>query len=474
MPHILIVEDETIIRSALRRLLERNQYEVSEAGSVQEAQERFSIPAFDLIVSDLRLPGAPGTELIRLAEGTPVLIMTSYASLRSAVDSMKMGAVDYIAKPFDHDEMLQTVARILNDHQQAASAPASPGNRAPTGNTVTSGDAGNSEIGIIGRCGPMQDLFTKIRKVAPTDSNVLIQGESGTGKELVARALHNLSRRAKATMISVNCAAIPETLIESELFGHEKGAFTGASAGRAGLVEAADGGTLFLDEIGELPLEAQARLLRVLQEGEIRRVGSTQSQKVDVRLIAATHRDLKTLAKNGQFREDLYYRLHVIALKLPPLRERGSDVLEIARAFLARQGERMGSDDLHFSREAEQAVRLYTWPGNVRELENAIERAAILSESSEISAELLGIDIEIDSLEDDFEEPCASLGGAASNSNEPTEDLSLEDYFQHFVLEHQDHMTETELARKLGISRKCLWERRQRLGIPRRKSSATG
>jgi DNA-binding NtrC family response regulator len=470
MSHILIVEDETIIRSALRRLLERNQYQVSEAGSVQEAQERYSIPGFDLIVSDLRLPGAPGTELIRLAEGTPVLIMTSYASLRSAVDSMKMGAVDYIAKPFDHDEMLQTVARIINDREHAAAAPARAGGNnpsAPAGN----GDTG---IGIIGRCGPMQDLFGKIRKVAPTDSNVLIQGESGTGKELVARALHNLSRRAKAPMISVNCAAIPETLIESELFGHEKGAFTGASAGRAGLVEAADGGTLFLDEIGELPLEAQARLLRVLQEGEIRRVGSTQSQKVDVRLIAATHRDLKTLAKNGQFREDLYYRLHVIALKLPPLRERGADVLEIAEAFLARQGERMGNDQLHFSREAEQAVRHYSWPGNVRELENAIERAAILSESEEISAELLGIDIELDNLDDDFDDGCTPLGDVVSSGNEPTEDLSLEDYFQHFVLEHQDHMTETELARKLGISRKCLWERRQRLGIPRRKSSVTG
>ncbi|EKM95488.1 two-component response regulator [Stutzerimonas degradans] len=467
MSHILIVEDETIIRSALRRLLERNQYEVSEAGSVQEAQERFSIPGFDLIVSDLRLPGAPGTELIKLAEGTPVLIMTSYASLRSAVDSMKMGAVDYIAKPFDHDEMLQTVARILHDRQERASATAA----APSPATTSTPASARGDIGIIGHCPPMQDLFGKIRKVAPTDSNVLIQGESGTGKELVARALHNLSHRAKAPMISVNCAAIPETLIESELFGHEKGAFTGASAGRAGLVEAADGGTLFLDEIGELPLEAQARLLRVLQEGEIRRVGSVQSQKVDVRLIAATHRDLKTLAKTGQFREDLYYRLHVIALKLPPLRERGSDVLEIARAFLARQCQRMGNDSMHFSRDAEQAIRHYSWPGNVRELENAIERAAILSESAEIDATLLGIDIELDGLDDEFDEPCTSL--LSAGGNEPTEDLSLEDYFQHFVLEHQDHMTETELARKLGISRKCLWERRQRLGIPRRKSSTT-
>ncbi|MBN6716759.1 sigma-54-dependent transcriptional regulator [Pseudomonas capsici] len=472
MPHILIVEDETIIRSALRRLLERNQYEVSEAGSVPEAQERFNIPSFDLIVSDLRLPGAPGTELIKLGEGKPVLIMTSYASLRSAVDSMKMGAVDYIAKPFDHDEMLQAVARILRDRQTSTSQQAERSAPAKA-NTADKGAAQNGEIGIIGSCPPMLDLYSKIRKVAPTDSNVLVQGESGTGKELVARALHNLSRRAKAPMISVNCAAIPESLIESELFGHEKGAFTGASAGRAGLVEAADGGTLFLDEIGELPLEAQARLLRVLQEGEIRRVGSVQSQKVDVRLIAATHRDLKTLAKNGEFREDLYYRLHVIALKLPALRERGNDVLEIARAFLTRQSARAGRNDLKFAPDAEQAIRHYSWPGNVRELENAVERSVILCESPEISADLLGIDIELDGLNDDEYMGLAPLPVSTNSTNsEPSEDLSLEDYFQHFVLEHQDHMTETELARKLGVSRKCLWERRQRLGIPRRKGVA--
>lgn len=248
MAHILIVEDETIIRSALRRLLERNQYQVSEAGSVQEAQERYTIPSFDMVVSDLRLPGAPGTELIKLAEGIPVLIMTSYASLRSAVDSMKMGAVDYIAKPFDHDEMLQAVARILKDRQENRSAaPVSANGGKAGGERGASPAVADGEIGIIGSCAPMQELYSKIRKVAPTDSTVLIQGESGTGKELVARALHNLSKRAKAPLISVNCAAIPETLIESELFGHEKGAFTGASAGRAGLVEAADGGTLFLD-----------------------------------------------------------------------------------------------------------------------------------------------------------------------------------------------------------------------------------
>ncbi|TWI50876.1 DNA-binding NtrC family response regulator [Pseudomonas duriflava] len=470
MAHILIVEDETIIRSALRRLLERNQFRVSEAGSVQEAQERYDIPSFDLIISDLRLPGAPGTELIDLAAGKPVLIMTSYASLRSAVDSMRQGAVDYIAKPFDHDEMLQAIARILVEREQTQTS-----SEPRTASRSEGTPVADSDIGIIGSCAPMQDLYGKIRKVAPTDSTVLIQGESGTGKELVARALHNLSRRVKAPLISVNCAAIPETLIESELFGHEKGAFTGASASRTGLVEAADGGTLFLDEIGELPLEAQARLLRVLQEGEIRRVGSVQSQKVNVRLIAATHRDLKSLAKVGQFREDLYYRLNVIALRLPPLRERGNDVLEIARVFLARQANRMGRDPMYFSQDAELTIRHYSWPGNVRELENAIERAVILSEKQEIEPDLLGIDIELEDLDlgNHFLEPLDSPLGGANDGHEPTEDLSLEDYFQHFVLEHQDHMTETELARKLGISRKCLWERRQRLGIPRRKTGAT-
>ena len=462
MPHILVVEDEAIIRSALRRLLERNQYQVSEAGSVQEALERHRLADFDLVVSDLRLPGAPGTELVKHAEGRPVLIMTSYASLRSAVDTMRMGAVDYIAKPFDHDEMLQAIARILRDRAQALEAPP------PATPAAEAGEAHDDDLGIIGRCEPMKTLFGKIRKVAPTDSNVLILGESGTGKELVARALHNLSRRARAPMISVNCAAIPETLIESELFGHEKGAFTGANAGRTGLVEAADGGTLFLDEIGELPLEAQARLLRVLQEGEIRRVGSVQSQKVDVRLIAATHRDLKALARSGQFREDLYYRLNVISLALPPLRERDGDVLDIADAFLRRQSERLGGDTLHFSPEARQAILRYSWPGNVRELENAVERAAILCEKPLIGVEHLGLDIELDDIAED--ERAAALPPAR---HEPTEDLSLEDYFQHFVLEHQDHMTETELARKLGISRKCLWERRQRLGIPRRRGGNT-
>src|SRR5690606_7946990 len=235
-------------------------------GAVHEAVEQHDLNQFDLIIRDLRLPGEPGNELIRRAPDTPVLIMTSYASLRSAVDSMKLGAVDYIAKPSDHDEMLQAVARIIETGKRPR-APAAAEPRAQRS------EPADKDMGIIGASPSMQTLFKRIRKVAPTMSTVLIQGESGTGKELVARALHENSPRAQAPMISVNCAAIPETLIESELFGHEKGAFTGAVAGRTGLVEAANGGTLFLDEIGELPLEAQARLLRVLQESEIRRVG---------------------------------------------------------------------------------------------------------------------------------------------------------------------------------------------------------
>ena len=467
MSHILVVEDEPIIRNALRRLLERNHYQVSEAGAVHEAVEQYDLNSFNLIISDLRLPGEPGTALIRQAPNTPVLIMTSYASLRSAVDSMKLGAVDYIAKPFEHDEMLQTVARIIEASQQPRQSTARP---TTPGDTADS----NQDMGIIGASAPMLTLFKRIRKVAPTMSTVLIQGESGTGKELVARALHEQSPRAHAPMISVNCAAIPETLIESELFGHEKGAFTGAVAGRTGLVEAAHGGTLFLDEIGELPLEAQARLLRVLQEGEIRRVGSVQSQKVDVRLVAATHRDLKTLAHQGLFREDLYYRLNVIELRLPPLRERNEDVMLIAEALLARIGGNMNLPSLHFSQEAVSAIREYRWPGNVRELENAIERAAILCDEDEISTELLGIEPDLSHERSSYATTALeSMRTPETVSTEPAENLSLEDYFQHFVLEHQEQMTETELAHKLGISRKCLWERRQRLGIPRKKTASS-
>ena len=455
--NILIVEDEEIIRASLRRLLERNEYTVSEAGSVHEAELSYTLKEFDLIISDLRLPGSPGTEMISLADGIPVLIMTSYASLNSAVSTMKMGAVDYIAKPFDHTEMLERVAAIR------ARQPASPDKTVEEEPTYP--DAGFS--GILGQCDAMRLLFKRIKKVAPTDATVLIQGESGTGKELVAKALHENSRRSNGPMISVNCAAIPETLIESELFGHEKGSFTGATAARTGLIEAANGGTLFLDEIGELPLEAQARLLRVLQEGEIRRVGSVQSQKVNVRLIAATHRNLRKLSSSGEFREDLYYRLKVVELRIPALRERGNDVLMLAEKLLEKVCNKMELEVYSYSPEAMAAICQHQWPGNVRELEHAIERAVILCDDDIITPETLDLDVQVKSTL--FR---SDVSGGSDSVVETQDGLSLEDYFQRFVLEHQDQMTETELAQKLGISRKTLWERRQRLGIPRKKATA--
>jgi two-component system response regulator HydG len=478
MSHILVVEDETIIRSALRRLLERHNYQVTETASVMEASQ-YPLDTFDLIISDLRLPEIPGTELIEMAPDVPVLIMTSYASMRSAVDAMKMGAVDYIAKPFDHEEMIRTVERVIKDQQKQSIQPDTQLSEQTSPQTVT-------KMGeMVGSCSAMQDLYRRISKVAPADVTVLIHGESGTGKELAARAIHLQSPRADAPLINVNCAAIPESLIESELFGHEKGAFTGATAARQGLVEAAEGGTLFLDEIGELPMEAQARLLRVLQESEVRRVGSVHSRKVDVRLVAATHRNLKQLVKESRFREDLYYRLQVIEVSLPPLRDRGEDVLEIADALLDKQTARLNvQKKLTFSKEARKRLLMYSWPGNVRELENAVQRAIILAEGKSISPDLLGLegdDFDIPatlvnpenytrpvSQSEDIATPSESVNDASG------EDLSLEDYFQHFVLEHQDAMSETELAQKLGISRKCLWERRQRLGIPRPKKSTSG
>lgn len=462
MNKILIVEDEAIIRAALKRLLEKNNYDVSEVGSVNEAIETFSFLEFDLVISDLRLPGKPGTDLIKLAGDVPVLIMTSYASLRSAVDSMKLGAVDYIAKPFDHDAMLEAVAQIIDRN---------PINRNAL-NTQTSVTPFEPLPGLLGSCTPIKIVVSQIKKAAPTDCNILIQGETGTGKEIIAKAIHQLSSRTKKPLVCVNCAAIPETLIESELFGYEKGAFTGANTNRIGLIEAADGGSLFLDEIGELPLEAQARLLRFLQEGEIRRIGSVETQKVNVRVISATHRNLKKLSAEGAFRQDLFYRLNVMPIALPALRERGKDILLLAEAFLKRHAEKLNKPHLTFSPEAIQAITSYDWPGNIREMENVIERAAILA-NDEIHNTDLNIELELINV-DSFE----GADSLQSNDNpqffDTNEDgLSLEDYFQRFIMEHQEHMSETELARKLGVSRKCLWERRQRLGIPRTSKPRT-
>ena len=469
MSKILIVEDEIIIRMALRKLLERNGFDVREVGSVKEATTKYNLENYDLIISDLRLPGELGTALISIASNTPVLIMTSYASLRSAVDAMRMGAVAYIAKPFDHEEMVTSVKRILADKSTVDQA------------HIKLGEKKNN--GMIGESVAMQNLYRRIEQVAPTDATVLIQGETGTGKELTARAVHQSSKRRERALICINCAAIPETLIESELFGHEKGAFTGATNSREGLVVAADNGTLFLDEIGELPIEAQARLLRVLQEGEVRPVGSTHTQKVNIRLIAATHRDLNKCCREGSFREDLYFRLNVIALQMPPLRDRGDDILTLAEALVSHYCNIYEKPLLTLSQAAMTLVNSYNWPGNVRELENAMQRAVILCENKiVIDHDLLSLNIDADTLNLMSALECGTTSNVSNinQSNrfgEPADtinvdgDLSLEDYFQRFVAEHQELMSETELAKKLGVSRKCLWERRQKLGIPRKKSA---
>ncbi len=459
MHRILIVEDEDIIRNSLQKLLQRNGYETEQARNVQDMLDHHRISDYSLIISDLRLPGAPGTDLIKLAGEVPVLIMTSYASLKSAVDTMKLGAVDYIPKPFDQAEMLSAVKRILGAQRPSKEF------RSPT----------HASCGMIGSGPAMKAVFNIIHKVAHTDATVLIHGETGTGKELAAKAIHAESRRGDKPLICVNCAAIPETLIEAELFGHEKGAFTGAAESRIGLVAAADGGTLFLDEIGELPLEAQARLLRVLQEGEVRPIGSVKSRDVDVRLVAATHRNLQKLCQLGRFREDLFYRINVVNLNIPPLRERSKDVLEIADYLLEKYSAKMHKPGMELAPDAIQAITTYNWPGNIREMENSIQRAVILCDEGEaISHDLLGINlalIEIDS-DDDFE-PSSPPRRRPLEKDTP-DGLSLEDYFTRFVLENQDAMSETELAHKLGVSRKCLWERRQKLGIPRKKTASPG
>jgi len=448
MKRILIVEDEDVIRRQLARLLTRNEYKVSEAGSVADA-EALGLANFDLIIADVRLPGVAGTELIARAAPVPVLVMTSYASIRSAVETMQLGAADYIAKPFDHDEMLLTIARILKSGLQARQ------------NAALKQDVERDwpTFGIVGRSPAMLEVFDRVRRVAATDATVLIRGESGTGKELVARAIHEQGARREGPFIAVNCAAIPENLIEAELFGHEKGAFTGALQRKEGLLAAASGGTLFMDEVGELAPGVQARLLRVLQEGEIRPVGSTQSRRVDVRLLAATHRDLEKMVQERSFRDDLYYRLRVVEIIMPPLRARGDDVELLARDLLDKAARRLSRAGLRLSERALAAIRRYHWPGNVRELGNALERAVILCDGPAIEPEHLAIP---------EERPVMSPTPVAAGS----EGHKLDDYFRNFVLANQHAMTESELARALGISRKTLWERRSRMNLPRSRGNS--
>ena len=439
MATLLLVTDEAIIRKSIQHGLEQRGHQVLTAESVKEAMSQ--VKDIDCVVCEHRLADGSGIDLIAHFKPIPLILLVGQVSLQAGILAMRKGAFDCFTKPVDYNDLLRSIEK------------------------ATATRSTKSTDMMIGQSEVMLQLKKQVSRVAPLDTTILIGGESGTGKELVAKSIHQMSSRSKKDMVSVNCAAIPESLIEAELFGHVKGAFTGATQDRAGLIESADGSTLFLDEIGELPLEAQSRLLRVLQEGEIRKVGSTDRTYVNIRLVAATHRNLLDMVSKGQFREDLYYRLNVIELRCPPLRDRGEDIMVVAEALLDRVKHQMDRPELKFSGSIQASIESHPWPGNVRELGNVIERAVVLCEGPLIDPPDLGLTNVLDTNHTFSAKEQRPMGRA-----QPM--MSLEDYFQHFVLSHEDQMSETELAKRLGISRKSLWERRNRLGIPRRKDES--
>jgi DNA-binding NtrC family response regulator len=372
MARILVVDDQEMMRDSLAATLVREGHEVIAAGDGAAAVARLQGPTrFDLVISDLKMPKMTGIELLaevkRLRPDLPMVLMTAFATVQTAVEAMKLGAYDYIQKPFDGEEIKMLVDRTL-EHSRLKQENAAL--RSMNETTVARPLIGNSQV--------MQDVRKRIDLVARSNATVLIRGESGTGKEVVARAIHTASDRREKPMLAVNCAALSENLLESELFGHEKGAFTGADRLRRGRFELADGGTLLLDEISEIAPSLQAKLLRVLQEGCFERVGSSISQQVDVRVIATSNRDLEATVAEGKFRQDLFYRLNVVPVELPPLRGRIEDVPELCRHFLSNISKRDKSPFRHIESEAVRVMQKYNWPGNVRELQNIIERAVVL------------------------------------------------------------------------------------------------
>ena len=379
---VLIVEDERAIQLALGSLLRKEGYAVEVVSSGDAALAMLAERTFDLVISDLALGAGPsGMAVLQAAKAsrpeTPVVLITAHGSEKVAVEAMKAGAEDYVAKPFDNDEIRLVVRRAL-DRTRIAREHRLLLERV------------ERELGqgpMIGSGPAMQKVFDMIRKVADTDLNVLVRGESGTGKELVAQALHQRSARAQRPFVAVNCAAISRELVESELFGHEKGAFTGANQRRVGRFEAAHTGCIFLDEIGDMPLETQAKVLRVLEERRLQRVGGNQAIDVDVRVVAATHRDLEAEVRRGSFRSDLYYRLKVVEITLPPLCERIADLPSLIEHFLARLAERLGREKKSIGSAALAALARYRWPGNVRELRNVVEQAAVLASGPSIGLE---------------------------------------------------------------------------------------
>jgi DNA-binding NtrC family response regulator len=369
---ILVVDDEASQRELVSGYLKKQGFEVFTAAGGESALELFRQSPMELILTDQRMPGLSGLDLLKAAREinpeTQVIVMTAYGSVETAVEAMRDGAADYVAKPLNLDELRQKIQRIVEQHRLYAE------NRALREELRSR----HRIEGIIGESGQMVEVISLVQRVAASEATVLIRGESGTGKELIAKAIHYASPRAARPLVRVNCAALPENLLESELFGHEKGSFTGAISTRKGRFELADTGTLFLDEIGDLPLHLQAKLLRVLQEREFERVGSSQPIKVNVRILSATHRDLESLMRAGQFRDDLYYRLNVVTILLPPLRERRQDLPPLMDHFLKLFAAKNGKSLRGFSRAARDALLRYDYPGNVRELENLLERAVVL------------------------------------------------------------------------------------------------
>jgi two-component system, NtrC family, response regulator HydG len=375
---LLVVDDTPTALEILSRTLRAGGHEVVTAASVAEAVRALEDGAFDLVLTDYRMPGASGMDLVRHVRenlpGTGVVMVTGYGSIQGAVSAVKLGADEYLAKPFTDEELEASVRRALD----AAAARRAAG--------VAPGPAGAATRGIIGGSDVMRKVRAALERAAQSAATVLVTGESGTGKELAARAIHYAGARAAAAFVAVNVAAIPEPLAESELFGYVKGAFTGALETRAGFFQAADGGTLFLDEVGGMAPGIQAKLLRALQDRDVTMVGARRAAKVDARVIAATNQDLAALVRRGAFREDLYYRLNVLAIDLPPLRERGDDILELAGHFLVQFARESGREPPRFSRRALAALRRHPWPGNVRELANLVQRLVVMTEGHEIDA----------------------------------------------------------------------------------------
>ena len=440
---ILIIDDEEIIRESCRRVLEPAGYAVKTAKSGTEGLRAFEAEVFSLVLTDLKMPDMDGIEvLVKIRESRPdtdVIIMTGYGTVKTAVKAMKMGVFDYIEKPFSPDDLLNLVAKAFGRQKL-------PGEDVVTREIVPS----HYELSnIVGVSQEMQRVFQLIAKVAHTGSTVLITGESGTGKELVARAIHYNSPRKDQQFVIVDCTAIPETLIESELFGHSKGAFTGAIEKKKGLLEMANGGTIFFDEIGNLNLAVQAKLLRVLQEREFRPLGEKKTVRVDVRFISATNKDLKAMTKGGLFREDFFYRLNIFPIHIDPLRERREDIPHLAQHFLKKYSEELRRNVTHISAEAMKMLVFYDWPGNARQLENTIHRAIIMCQGKTLKPEHLS-SLEV-SLSEEVPKTIAELKAKKKNLRLK----SVEDIEKNFLLEalKRNNMNVSRASSDVGMQR---------------------